>query len=58
MSVRAASMIIRRKDEGLSVSGMQVEEQNPNTIAPEIYSSPVLLKDVLNVDMQSCSDVI
>ena len=36
-------------------SGKQsAEEQNPNTIAPEIYSNPVLLKDVLRTFLWIC----
>jgi GT2 family glycosyltransferase len=34
------------------------EEQNPNTIAPEIYSNPVLLKDVLKTFLWICSHTL
>jgi len=40
------------------VSGMQVEEQNPNTTAPEIYSNPILFKDVLKTFLWICSHAL
>jgi GT2 family glycosyltransferase len=43
-----------KRMEALRVSVRQAEEQNPNTIAPEIYSNPVLLKDVLKTFLWIC----
>jgi GT2 family glycosyltransferase len=50
-SIRSAK---KRVEEGLGMNGKHTEEKNLDTIAPEIYSNPILLKDVLKTFLWIC----
>jgi GT2 family glycosyltransferase len=48
----------QRAEEAIRVGDRQAKEQNPNTIVTEIYSNPVLIKDVLKTFLWICSHTL